>query len=519
MPYRGSADCQSAVSPTGSRHPVQQWVTAADYQSAIRQTASLRYTVAACLLCALCSLAYLTPAAGKEAPVTAESFQRAVAAVAPGQTLVLADGTYRDVKLDFSTKGEPNKPITLRAQTPGQVVFVGGTELNISGEHLVVSGLVFDQVWGKKVVELSRAKYCRLTDCAFVACGNPDSTFAHVVYLVNGSASNRVDHCYFEGSLSMSLGVRIHDDDPSNPHNRFDHNFFKDIIRRASNGQEAVQIGQNKFSALQPMHTLVEYNLFDNASGDGEIVCNKSCCNIIRFNTFTHCRGSISLRSGGSALVQGNVLLNCNAGVVVHALHSVIFGNRIEGCQDGLVLDTGNGPEIDVQGHSTAHHCVFANNIIRNCTNSAIRIGRHRSSDASATQVPFANVFVNNVLSGNTGELVRFDAPNEQLWRGNRVWAEDKAKPGAQPAGVKVEKAAEPLPERAVLKADVTPILAAMMCPRTFEESFPTKVEARVLEPREVGPVWMRGDPQQISRVGERKPVPTPLNPAPKKKQ
>ena len=124
--------------------------------------------------------------------MTAESFQRAVAAAAPGQTLLLADGVYRDVKLNFTAKGGPDKPITLRAQTPGQVVFVGQSELTISGEHLVVSGLVFDQAWGAKVVELSRAKHCRLTDCAFVACGSPRSTFAHVVYLVNSSASNRV---------------------------------------------------------------------------------------------------------------------------------------------------------------------------------------------------------------------------------------------------------------------------------------------------------------------------------------
>jgi poly(beta-D-mannuronate) lyase len=445
--------------------------------------------------------------------VTAESFQRAVTAAMPGQTLLLADGVYRDVKWSFSAKGALDKPITLRAQTPGKVIIVGQSELIISGEHLVVSGLVFDQAWGAKVVELSRAKHCWLTDCAFVACGSPRSTFAHVVYLVNGSASNRVDHCYFEGSLSMSLGTRIHDDDFANSHNRFDHNFFKDIIRRASNGQEAVQLGQNKFSARQPMHVLVEHNLFDNASGDGEIVCNKSCCNTIRFNTFTNCRGSISLRSGGSALVQGNVLLNCNGGVRVHATHSVIFGNRIEGCDEGMTLAAGNGPAIDVDGHTTANHCVFANNVVRNCKTAAIRIGHHQHSDPKASQVPFANVFVNNVLTGNTGELVRFDAPNDQVWRATSVRAEGKAKPGAQPAGVKVEQVAALQAERvAEFKADLAPILAAMMCPRSFEEVCPAKLEVKVLEPREVGPTWMRGDPRQVPRVGERKLVPDPSN-------
>ncbi len=407
----------------------------------------------------------------------------------------------------------------MRAQTPGKVFLVGRSELTVSGEHLVVSGLLVDQAWGRKVVELSRAQHCRLTDCAFISCGNPDSTFSHVVYLVNGSACNRVDHCYFEGSLSMSLGVRIHADDPSNPHNRFDHNYFKDILRRASNGQEAIQIGQNKFSARQVMHTLVEHNLVDNASGDGEIVCNKSCGNIIRGNTVLNCRGSLSLRSGGSALVQGNVLLNCNAGVRVHASHSVIFGNRIEDCEEGLVLDAGNGPQMDVDGHATAHHCVFASNVIRNCRNSAIRIGRHSHSDPSATQAPFANVFVNNVLSGSTGELLRFDAPNDQRWRATSVGPESQAKPGAQPPGVKVERVAIlPAQRVAEFKADIAPILAAMLYPCRFEEACPTTLKVRVLEPREVGPTWMHGDPRQVTRLGGRQTVPNLRTPKAKKK-
>ena len=67
-------------------------------------------------------------------------------------------------------------------------------------------------------------------------------------------------------------------------------------------------------------------------------------------------------------------------------------------------------------------------------------------------------------------------------------------------------------------KADVAPNLAGMMCARSFEDAFPARMEVRTLEPREVGPVWMGGDPRQVLRVGERKPVPEPLNPKPKKK-
>lgn len=469
------------------------------------------------ILGALCAP---TLAGQREVIVTAESFARAVAAATPGQTLVLTDGVYRDVKWSFSAKGRRDSPITLRAQTPGKVVVVGRSELTVAGEHLVVNGLVLDQAWGKRVVELSRAKHCRLTDCAFVACGNPSSTFSHVVYLVNGSAWNRVDHCYFEGSLSMSLGLRINEEDPSNPHNRFDHNLFKDIIRRSYNGQEAVQIGQGAFSVDKPGHALVEHNLFDNASGDSEIISNKSCCNIYRFNTFKNCRGSLTLRGGGSVLVHGNVFLKCDAALRVHAAHSFIVGNYVKGCNYGFLLHMGAGAALDSPGYMAPHHCVFANNQIVNCKNAAISIGgKPAMGDRPGyTVAPFANLFCNNVLVGNTGKLLRFDAANEQRWRATRVWAEGKAECGAQPPGVKVENVAALRAEQiAEFKADIAPILAGMMCPRSFEEACPVEMEVKVLEPRDVGPVWMQGDPSNVPRVGQRRPVPDLSKQKPKK--
>lgn len=54
----------------------------------------------------------------------------------PGDTLVMSNGDWIDQTINFSAMGTSTKPITLRAQTPGEVVLSGTSTLNISGEWL-----------------------------------------------------------------------------------------------------------------------------------------------------------------------------------------------------------------------------------------------------------------------------------------------------------------------------------------------------------------------------------------------
>ena len=307
-----------------------------------------------CLICAvilqgsgaLDTLQAARAAGPAEIIITPDSFPRAVAAATPGSSLLLADGVYPNVNLRFSAKGAADRPITLRAHHPGRAILTGKSRLTISGEYLVVSGLDFDQAWGSEVVVLTHASHCRLTECAFIECGNPASTFSHIITLAGTSQYNRIDHCFMRGNLSMGMGVRVNEKDCANTYNSFDHNYFRDITRRFSNGQEAVQIGQGGFSAPQMMHALVEYCLFVNASGDHEIISNKSSCNTYRFNTFRDCKGSLTLRGGGSALVQGNVFLNCE-GRRARPRHQ--FGHRRQryrGLSIRVAFQSGNGGKL-----------------------------------------------------------------------------------------------------------------------------------------------------------------------------
>lgn len=453
-----------------------------------------------------------------ESVVTMDSCARAVAAAKPGQTVLLADGVYRDVELRLGATGTPEQPVTLRARTPGRVIFTGKSLVTISGTNLVVSGLVFDQVWNQETVVFDGAKHARLTDCAFTECGNPRSTFSKIVHLRHASQHCRVDHCFMRGNLSMGMGVRLAADDAESTHATFDHNYFKDIARRFSNGQEPIQIGQGSFGVERAMHALVEYCLFDHANGDAELISNKASANIYRFNTFTGCDGALTLRGGGSVLVQGNVFLKCKGAIRSHAVHSFIVGNFADGCNDGILLNAGSGGEFDAKGYTTPHHGVIANNVIQNCRQSAFSIGRPALS--TCTNAPFANLFLNNALRGTSGELIHIAAEENSAWKDNTLLAEGQAGPGAKVDGtggeavdwVAVASRHALPPARAdqirTHEAELKARLAAMPFPLSFEVVFPSSLEVKLLTPAEVGPTWMHGDPQAVPRIPDPQPVP-----------
>src|ERR1044072_5130385 len=71
----------------------------------------------------------------------ADDIAKAAAIAAPGDVLVMADGAWVDQKITFRATGSAEKPITLRAQTPGKVILSGQSSLLIDGQYVAVSDL------------------------------------------------------------------------------------------------------------------------------------------------------------------------------------------------------------------------------------------------------------------------------------------------------------------------------------------------------------------------------------------
>src|SRR5690606_29029072 len=74
---------------------------------------------------------------------TQAEYEQAVEDARPGDTIVLANGEWRDFEILFTGEGTADAPITLTAETKGRVILAGQSNLRLAGRHLVVSGLVF----------------------------------------------------------------------------------------------------------------------------------------------------------------------------------------------------------------------------------------------------------------------------------------------------------------------------------------------------------------------------------------
>lgn len=74
---------------------------------------------------------------------TADELKAAVKGISPGNTILLADGVWKDIEIVFKGNGTKEAPITLEAQNIGKVSLEGESNFRIAGSYVIVNGLVF----------------------------------------------------------------------------------------------------------------------------------------------------------------------------------------------------------------------------------------------------------------------------------------------------------------------------------------------------------------------------------------
>ena len=146
---------------------------------------------------------------------SASDITTAMQSAAPGDTLIMTNGDWTNQAIEFAGDGLDGAPITLRAQTPGQVTLGGSSRLKISGDWLVVDGLNFDGgslSEGQHIVEFrgsnGHATNSRLTNTAIVDY-NPASIDTRYFWVSLYGQSNRVDHNYFSGQSHSGVTVTV----------------------------------------------------------------------------------------------------------------------------------------------------------------------------------------------------------------------------------------------------------------------------------------------------------------------
>ena len=346
---------------------------------------------------------------------------------APGDTLTMANGTWADARVVFEAEGAEGRPITLRAETPGQVILSGQSVLRFSGKHLVVDGLRFESCAGPEDVCEFRTKsdrhatFSRLTNCTFVDCNPADAKTTTRWVSIYGSA-NRVDHCFLAGKTNQGTTLVVWlEKDPVR--HRIDRNHFDPRPRLKVNGGETIRVGDSA-SSQTAARCIVEENLFEGCSGEVEIVSNKSCENIYRRNTFRRCEGALTLRHGHDCTVEGNFFLgegqpNTGGVRVIDAGHRVLnnYFADLGGEKTRAALCLMNGiVDSKPNGYFQVRKALIAFNTFVNCRETFV-LG---FANEGGTLPPEDSIFANNLVRSSHGPLARIDTPLRRCsWPGN----------------------------------------------------------------------------------------------------
>lgn len=280
----------------------------------------------------------------------------------PGDTIILANGSYdSDARIDFIGDGTADDPIIFRAETPGEVKFTGGLKMSIGGDHVVVDGFHWDGGYGaSSVIEFRKgtdyANHSTIQNCAIDGLTvDPDDFEAGTSEKHNWiklyGTYNTVINCSFMNKTNagnmilVELQYNASPDDIENTSceivghtisNNYFYNYEKiDSGLTNANDSETIRIGTSSYQMVNSNCT-VSNNYFVSADGENEIISNKSKNNIYINNTFRKSRGSLVLRHGSNATVDGNYFLGENidgtGGIRIVDSNHTITNNYIQDC-------------------------------------------------------------------------------------------------------------------------------------------------------------------------------------------
>ena len=178
-------------------------------------------------------------------------YRDALKTLRAGDTIILANGEWRDFEIVFEANGTADKPITLRAQDNGEVIISGESNLRLAGQHLVVRGLVFrdGHTPTNEVISFRRnkdklANHTRVTEVVIDHFNNPER-FETDFWVIMHGRNNRFDHNHLVGKSNsgVTMAVRLDAEASQNNHHRIDHNYFGPRPVLGSNGGETLRIG------------------------------------------------------------------------------------------------------------------------------------------------------------------------------------------------------------------------------------------------------------------------------------
>ena len=359
----------------------------------------------------------------------ASDISNAMQDAGPGDSIVMADGTWTNQDIDFAGAGADGNPITLRPQTPGGVTLNGDSTLSISGDWLVADGLNFEggSLSSGHVVRFrgsaGEATNSRFTNSAIVDY-NPSDINTRYFWVSMYGENNRVDNNYFSNQNHSGVTVVVWRDDAGADNHLIDHNYFADRPEGNGNGWETIRIGTSNES-LSDSFTVVENNLFERTDGEIEIISSKSGNNTFRYNTFRESSGTLTLRHGNDNRVEGNFFLgegkDGSGGVRVIGERQTLINNYfhdLDGRADGAIsISAGvSGPALNE--YYQVKDAVIAHNTVVDVNAAAITFD-HGLGSSNRTLLAENVTVANNLVSSAQDPLFEGSEGTAWTWDGN----------------------------------------------------------------------------------------------------
>lgn len=344
----------------------------------------------------------------------------------PGDKVVMKTGEWKSQQLNFKGKGTADKPITLVAESKGNVVLSGNSNLKIDGEWLVIDGLSFKNGFSLKddvVVIAKNSSNCRLTNTSIENYNPADKTVDYKWVSLYGT-HNRVDHCSISGKTHQGTTLVVWLDDKPNYH-QIDHNYFGPRPDLGVNGGETIRIGTSTYS-MNDSYATVENNIFDKCNGEIEIISIKSGHNKITGNLFYECVGTVTFRHGNSSEVSNNYFIGNDVantgGTRIIGENQKVYGNyyyKIAGrtLRSAIsVMNAYENPELNQ--YWQVKNAEIKDNIMVNCREVFV-LGSGK--DDNRTVAPDGVTITNNYIINPVTLLVTIDEPKHLVMQNNQV--------------------------------------------------------------------------------------------------
>lgn len=348
-----------------------------------------------------------------------------------GTTICIADGTYGDINLTFGGLGTIDDPVTVAAENPGNVVFDGEVKVAMTGEYVVLQGIIFQggesassdflQTRGSRLdVSNTPCHFCRITEIAVIDLDVGDDGSGKWLNIYGHH--NRIDHNWFAGKSNTGPMLIINREAADNAEDtevdyaQIDHNYFGD--RAPAEGKAYADSGDNDYEAIRTgtsdshafdSFSVVENNYFERIDAEAEVISNKAGNNSIRNNTVRDSYGSITTRHGSSATIANNFIFGDGhpfaAGFrIIDDGHRVV-NNYVEGARyldtlfhGGIVVHNSDGSTSN--GYQDVENVLIAHNTIVDSVNS---LNFHGSREDDSPEDVY---FVNNIVADAVGPVI-----------------------------------------------------------------------------------------------------------------